>query len=201
MLLWLFAGIPAILLAIWAKSDIRKNPLLDGRILANLGLALGILSVVAAPMLLAGTVMWLIRGLPTEHADRIAHFHLSGAMVESPQGDPFGTLTGQPNSFANLLARLKQARQDDTVKAVIISVDNPELGFAHMEELREEFAAFSASGKKLFAHCEEQLMPMRLYIALAAATHLSVAPTALIDLKGFYGEAPYLKEGLAKIGV
>ncbi len=201
MILWLFAGIPAIFLAIWAKRDIRKNPLLDGRILANLGLALGILSVVASPMLFAAAAMWLINGAHADHADRIAHFHLSGLMVESPRGDPLGTLTGQPNSFADLLARLKHAREDDAVKAVVITVDNPLLAFAQMEELHGELAAFAASGKKLFAHCEEQLMPMRLYIALATATHLSVAPTALIDLRGFYGEAPYLKEGLAKIGV
>ena len=202
LVLWVFAAIPAIILALWAKIDIRRNPLLDGRGLANAGLALGVVGLVAMPVLLSTCSFVLFRGLPSVmHGDRIAHFHLSGELAEGPQDDPMGMLGGQPNSLASLVDRLQQAQDDSAVKAVILTFDGLALNFAHVEELREALAAFSASGKKVFAHCEEPLVPMRLYMALAATDRLSVAPTALIDLKGFYGEEVYLKDGLAKIGV
>lgn len=194
---WIAGAFPAVLFALVAKSDMRKDALLRGRLLANLALLLALVDLVAAPVLLFAVAMYG----PFFGNERIAHFHLSGAYAESPASDPAGMFMGQPATFHSLLKRLHEAKEDRSVKAAIVTVNNLQLKLAEMEELRAALIDFTASGKKLFAYCEEAMIPLPVFMTLAAASRLSVAPTALVDIKGLYGEALYLKEGLAKLGV
>jgi len=45
----------------------------------------------------------------------VAHFHLSGALTETPIEDPFGLVSGEVTSLEDLLRRLEQARNDEAV--------------------------------------------------------------------------------------
>lgn len=205
LVLWVITGIPAIIVASSARKEIRGNPSLRGAWLANLGLALGIAGMVLAPMVIVGGIVAsLIRESlagNTAHGERIAHFALQGMIGESPADDPRGMLTGQADTLKDVVERFRQAREDDDIKAVIVTADSLLLDLSSAEELRREIAACNASGKKVFAYCEDAMIARSAYLVLSAATEFHVVPTASIDLRGLYGEQVHLKDGLAKIGV
>ena len=197
LFLWILGAVPAIVFALLAKADIRRDGLLRGRVLATLGLVLGVLGLVVSPIL-AGAV--LMHG-PSAGKPRVAHFHLGGILNDSPAQDPAGTFMGQPSTLHALLKRVQDAKDDPAVKAAIITVNGLQVHLIEMEELRAALVDFTSSGKKLFAHCEEAMISLPLFATLGSASRLSIAPVTWLDLKGLYGESLYLKDGLAKIGV
>ncbi len=197
LFLWVFGAVPAIIMAVLAKRDSRKNELLRGRALADAALILGVLEILFMPLLLWAV---LVHG-PSSRTERIAHFHLSGTLGESPQADVVGAFMGQPATFHSLFERLKDAKEDAAVKAVILTFNELTIGLPEMEELRAALLDFKSSGKKVYAHCEDQAVTLPLYVTLKAESRVSIAPTVSLDLRGLYTEAMYLKDGLAKIGV
>jgi protease-4 len=138
-------------------------------------------------------------GQETAPAPVIAHFHLSGALTETPVEDPFGFLTGQITSLKDLVRRLDQARRDDAVRAVVLTCDEMSLGFAQLEEVRRALKELTAAGREVFVHTGG--MSAAKYALLCGASHLSAAPGSTIWLTGLYGEALYVKGLLDKIGV
>jgi protease-4 len=195
--LWVFGAVPAIIVALRAKRDLRRDGLLRGRALANTALILGTLDIILAPALL-----WvaLVHG-PLAHTERVAHFHLAGTLTDSPHADAVGAVMGQPSTFHELFKRLKEAKEDAAVKAAVLTLDEVTLQLPETEELRAALLDFESSGKKVLAHCDDQLISLPTYLTLAAASRTSIAPSALLELKGLYREAMYPKDGLAKIGV
>ena len=197
LFLWVFGAVPAIIAALLAKRDFRKGGHLRGQALADAALILGVLEILFMPLLLWAA---LVHG-PSARTERVAHFHLGGTLGESPQADAVGAFMGQPATFHSLFERLKDAKEDPAVKAAILTFDNPTVRLSEMEELRAALLDFESSGKKVFAHCEDQTIQLPLYATLAAASRVSIAPTVSLDLRGLYTEAMYLKDGLARIGV
>jgi len=198
LILGLVGAVAGIVLAILAKRDMRKTPSLRGRALANVALVAGIVLFAVQAFLVYAVVM---PALPGGREERVVHFHLGGTLQESPGGDIFGTLLGQPSTLYSLLKRIKDAKEDPAVKAVVITASNLQIGLSEMEELRAALVDFQSSGKRVHAYCDDQLISMPLYLTLASATRLSVMPMALLNVKGLYAQAIYLKDGLDKIGV
>ncbi len=129
---------------------------------------------------------------------KIAHFHLSGAMSETPREDPFGLSGGKAPSLKRTLERLAKARKDDDVRAIVLTMSSIGLGSAQLEELRDELKKFKAIDKRVFVHVDS--LNTGLYALASAATDLSIVPTADVWLNGFYAEGMYLKHMLTKIG-
>ncbi len=129
---------------------------------------------------------------------RIAHFHLSGQITETPQEDPFGLMAGKATSLKGLLKRLGKARKDESVKAVMLTTSGMAMGAAQVEELRDELNKFRALDKRVFVHVES--LNTWQYALLSAASDLSIVPTADLWLTGMYGEGLYAKDLLDKLG-
>ncbi|NOX54560.1 MAG: signal peptide peptidase SppA, partial [Planctomycetes bacterium] len=98
-----------------------------------------------------------------------------------------------------VLTRMKKARTDDRVKAVVLLLRNAIVGSAQVEELRREIDRLKQSGKKVYAHADR--LTMRSYVLLSGASRLSLVPTADIWITGIYAESPYLRGLLDMIGV
>ena len=126
-------------------------------------------------------------------------FRLHGSLSEtaSDAGSLFGG--SESPSLADLTARLKKAREDSGVKAIVLKVDGFGISTPMAEELRQSLAALRAAGKEVFAHADE--LSMTDYELLSGASHLSVVPTGDVWLTGVYGESPYLRGLLDLLGV
>ncbi len=137
---------------------------------------------------------------PETPKPRIAVFRLAGPVQETPREEifNFGGDTGIP--LQTLVTRMDKAAKDSAVKAVVILLDQPAIGAAQVEELRAAIARLRAAGKDVIAHADT-IGTMGQYVLLSAASHLSVVPTADLWITGVYGEAPYLRRLLEKIGV
>jgi protease-4 len=141
-----------------------------------------------------------VKHVPKPPKPRIAVFRLSGSVQETPREEmfSFGGETGIP--LETLVARLDKAAKDSSVKAVVLLLDQPQVGSAQVEELRQAIARVRSAGKDVIAHADT-IGSLGQYSLLAAASRLSVVPTADLWITGIYGEAPYLRKLLDKLGV
>jgi len=129
----------------------------------------------------------------------IAHFDLSAPMTETPQNMPplFGSRA--PMSLKSVLQRFQKAREDANVKAVLLEVQHATLGLAQIQEVRGALQQFAAVNKPVYIHAD--MLGTGSYTLATAASHIVVTPTGDVWLTGLYGEAPYLKGLLDKMGL
>jgi protease-4 len=134
----------------------------------------------------------------SEPSEKIAHFRL-GALVETPQEMPplFGGEVTE--SLKDFLARLKEARLDQSVKAVVLDLEGARLGFGQLLEVHEALGRFEAVDKDVYIHADS--LSTGTYALATSASHLTLTPTGDLWLTGLYGEAPYLRGLLDKMGV
>ncbi len=136
---------------------------------------------------------------PTEPIKLIAHFKIKGAISETPVAMPplFGG--DPPTSMKSLLQRFEQARKDPNVLAVVIDIEQAALGIGQLEEIHTALRAFASVGKEVYVHADQ--LSLLTYAAASAASHVSITPTGELWLLGLYGEAPYLRGALDKLGI
>jgi protease-4 len=125
-------------------------------------------------------------------------FRLRSTLKESPVDDPFSLSGGKGITLKDLVARLKKAEKDDSVKAVVLLHEAGSIGSAQLEEVRQALAGLRAAGKEIWAHADSP--SMREYALLSGATRLSVVPTGDLAITGLFSEAPYLRGLLDLIG-
>ncbi|MBZ0170760.1 MAG: S49 family peptidase, partial [Phycisphaerales bacterium] len=138
---------------------------------------------------------------PDTHARQsvIAHVDLSKPITEVPQEMPPLFASEMPSSFKDLLVRLRDAREDKNVVAVILNVENAALGLAQMEEVRKSVEKIKAAGKPVYVHADG--IATGEYALASCASDISITPTGDVWLTGIYGESPYLRGMLDKMGV
>ena len=118
------------------------------------------------------------------------------APVENPLpffGGP-APLTVRDHWFA-----LRRASSDNRIKAVLFIVGRSGMGWAKMQQLREDILAFRKSGKPVYAWLQSPTT--REYYVATAADRVFVAPEDMLDVKGLRAEVSYYKNTLDKIGV
>ncbi|MHC4092300.1 MAG: Clp protease/crotonase-like domain-containing protein [Planctomycetota bacterium] len=89
---------------------------------------------------------------------KVAHFHLKGPLLERPQQmDPMSMMFGAPEmvSLKELVERCKKARDDDAVKAVVLTFENPGMGLAQLQEIRQALLQIRAADKEVYAQVED----------------------------------------------
>ncbi|HVA47564.1 MAG TPA: signal peptide peptidase SppA [Pirellulales bacterium] len=129
----------------------------------------------------------------------VAVFRLHGSVVETPHGGGLLSMSEHNVALKDLVARVKKAADDDSVKAVVLSLAGGHLSTSQSEEVRQALSAVRAKGKKIYAHADE--LSMGDYALVSAADRLSVVPTGDLWLTGLYGESPFLRGLLDKLGV
>jgi protease-4 len=128
----------------------------------------------------------------------LAVFRLSGPISETSEDELFSFAT-EGVALKDLVSRIKKAGNDPAVKAVVLLGEGTEAGTAQTEEIRQAIAQVRAQGKEVYAHADS--LSMRQYLLFSGASRLSVVPTADLWVTGLYGEAPYLRGLLDKLGV
>jgi protease-4 len=136
---------------------------------------------------------------PAPPRPKIAVFRLAGDVTELPPDETFSFTAVGGTSLRDLVERMKKAEDDASVKAVVFLHEGGSVGAGQAEELRGAMAELRARGKEIYAHADS--LSMREYVLLSGASRLSVVPTADLWITGLFGEAPYLRGLLDKIGV
>lgn len=131
----------------------------------------------------------------------VAVFKIKGPLAEAPAQMNLGEIFGEaaPMNMFDLLERLREARTDKNVQAVIFDVEEAMLGMAQIQELRAQFEALKATEKDVLIYCET-LTPGKLVLG-SAASELWLLPSGDVDVRGIYGESSYYKNMLDNIKV
>lgn len=134
----------------------------------------------------------------SEPAKTIAYFKIKGQLAETPVAMP--PLFGEkpPTSLKGLLERFKEARLDDNVVAVVVDFQQAALGMAQLGEVHDSLRQFEAVDKEVYLHADS--LTTGTYALATAASHISLVPTGMVWLTGFYGESPYVRGLLDKLG-
>jgi len=128
---------------------------------------------------------------------QIALFQLSDEILERPMGVDLGFTLEPAETLYDLLHRLALARKDPNVKAVVLTFEEPIMGWAQMQELRSAVAELGKAGKDV--HCYLEEVSGGTYQLASAGSRVCIAPGGQIDLTGLHVETPYFKGLLDKI--
>jgi protease IV len=117
----------------------------------------------------------------------------SGEILDGRQ--PPGTIGGE--STADLL---REARFDNTVKAVVLRVDSPGGSMFASEQILREVQALRKAGKPVVVSMSTYAASGGYYIA-AAANQIFASPTTLTGSIGVFSIVPTFQRTLEKLGV
>lgn len=142
-------------------------------------------------------------GRPLPAADdwttaHLAHIKLTGDPAENPvQSEPFFGLGGE--NLKSKLDRIKKARQDAGVQALLLEIDDLGVGWGKTEELRHAILDFRKTGKKAYAYLPSA--DTREYLLAASCDEIIVPDPGWVMLTGIRAEVSFFKDFLDKIGV
>jgi protease-4 len=110
-------------------------------------------------------------------------------------------LTGDigPRQLVAIVMKLRAARRDDHVKAVLVALDGAGGGMATLQEIRDELVRVRAAGKKTFAYMVSATG--RDYWVASACDKIYVDPGGGIRLLGMAGTTLYFKGAFDQLGV
>ncbi|MBS0387145.1 MAG: signal peptide peptidase SppA [Proteobacteria bacterium] len=133
-----------------------------------------------------------------EHAHRgaataVAVIMASGEMYDGNQ--PAGTIGGLSTA-----ALLRQARQDDAVKAVVLRIDSPGGSVLAAEQIYREVQLLRAAGKPVIASLGDVAASGGYYIA-APADEIYASANTITGSIGVFTTIPTFDRALTKLGV
>ncbi|MDP5254707.1 MULTISPECIES: signal peptide peptidase SppA [unclassified Vibrio] len=130
---------------------------------------------------------------PTPHSKRVAVIVASGAIVDGTQ--PAGQVGG--DTLAN---RLRKAKNDDDIKAVVLRVDSPGGSAFASEVIRNEILALKQAGKPVVVSMSSLAASGGYWISMSA-DKIIAQPTTLTGSIGIFSVITTFEKGLNKLGV
>jgi protease-4 len=128
----------------------------------------------------------------------IAHVKLSGSLDEKPPlVDPLIGSIGE--TFREKLDRIKKAKNDANVHALLLEIDGLAVNWGKVNELTRAIQDFRKSGKKVFAYVESG--STRDYAVGLACDEVALPPVGMLLLTGARIEVTFFKPLLEKLGV
>ena len=129
---------------------------------------------------------------------RIAVIELEGVITGEAEGGLFGP--GE-SPVERVRKRLRQAAEDERVKAVVLALDTPGGGVTASDELHYEVKKLREAGKPVVVHMGDLCASGGMYIA-AAADHLIASPTTIAGSIGvIFGHLDASELLAGKLGV
>ncbi|MGL5784399.1 MAG: signal peptide peptidase SppA [Alphaproteobacteria bacterium] len=164
-------------------------------------LVVGLCATLGFVMLLGVLGFWIFRSMVQPRfalqETNVLELSLKGDFMEGVAQSPLQQLLeGGKASFYQTLAVLEHASKDPHIPGLFITLDNPGLGLAQIQELRAVFKTFRKNGKfvHMYAQSFGELSPAApLYYLASAADHISIQPLGMICITGLSIETPFLK--------
>lgn len=130
---------------------------------------------------------------PLDKRPQVAVVVAEGEITYGEQ--PAGRIGGESTS-----ALLREARDDDDVKAVVLRVDSPGGGVYPSEQIRREVAALKAAGKPVVVSMGDLAASGGYWISMNA-DRIYADPSTITGSIGIFGMIPNVTRTLDKIGV
>lgn len=151
---------------------------------------------------LLAVVAFFVCFFPVSAADKtvvsLAHIRLTGQLDESPVGtDPLFGVSGE--NFKTKLDRIRKAREDASIQALYLQIDELRVGWGKIDELRSAIAEFRKAGKKTYAYLESG--GGKEYVLATACDEVLLPESGWLMLTGLRAEVTFYKDLLSKIGI
>ena len=102
-------------------------------------------------------------------------------------------------SLETIRERLRRISADGRLRGVVLRVRNLGAGWAALEELRRELAAFKERGGRVVAYLMEA--DSRSYYLACAADEILATPLTTIDVIGLRAQVNFLRDALNRVGL
>ena len=128
-------------------------------------------------------------------------FKLEGLLPEKqPPELPLPFFASQnPMTVRDAWEGFRKAAADSRIKGILFEPRGLLIGWARLQEIRDEILAFKKSGKPIVSFLRAP--GTREYYLASATDRIYLAPEDSLDLKGLRMETVYLKNTLDKVGV
>lgn len=164
-----------------------------------------VIAILLAGVLLAGCFGILLayslyKAGPAVASDTVLEYRLSGEIGDTPSSNnTIKLFTDVPNSLLSITEGIKRAKKDGRIKALLLIIQDPQVGYAKTEELRDALKDFRSSGKPVYVYMERG-SDIDYYLA-TAADKIYLSPTGDLDVKGFAASATFLKGFFEKLKI
>jgi protease-4 len=105
----------------------------------------------------------------------------------------------QPLTVAETWQMLRNAAADSRIKALVLEPRGLSVGWAKLEEIRDDILTFKKSGKPVYAYLRGA--GAHEYYVASAADRVFMSPEDELDVKGLRAELMFVKNTLDKLGV
>ncbi|GBD35708.1 Protease 4 [bacterium HR36] len=129
---------------------------------------------------------------------RIAVVRLGGNLEETPTA-PDPLLGIQPENLKTRLDRIERAARDRQVQALLLQIDELDIGWGRVAELRHAIQEFRRSGKPCLAYLESG--GLSEYLVAAACDEIVMPASGMLFIAGLRMQMLFYKDLLDKIGV
>lgn len=150
-------------------------------------------------LLLVGIVASKTKEIPKVEAGTVLVQSIDGALPEYAQPGGIPGIGGTPMTHTALLENLEKARRDKRIRAIVLKLGAPAIGFAKMEEVRSRIQDLRRAGKPVIGYAE-YLSNRSLYLG-SACDSLYLMRNGYVGLHGFASERQFLKGTLEKLGI
>jgi protease IV len=127
---------------------------------------------------------------------RFLKIHINEAISEINTEMLFGK---KEITFYDLLTAIRTAKEDESIVGIILQIDNAALGFAQIQELREELKIYRKEAKTVSAILNA--IGNKEYYLASACDKIYFNPANLFAITGLKAEVFFFKEGLDKLGI
>jgi protease-4 len=167
-----------------------------------LGALVGVLLTIVCLVVLVAVVLKMASGRKPSIPDNgVLVLNLEGDIPEVPAVDveiPLLQAQASP-TVRDLWTAIHAAASDSRIKAIALKPHNLSIGWAKLQELRENLTDFKRSGKPVYAYL--QTPGMHEYYLASVADRIYVSPDDYLRVKGFRVESTFIKGTLDKLGI
>jgi protease IV len=167
-----------------------------------LGALVGVLLTIVCLVVFVAVALKIASGRkPSIPSNGVLVLNLDGDIPEVPAVDveiPLLQAQASP-TIRDLWTTLHAAASDSRIKAIALKPHNLSIGWAKLQELREDLTDFKRSGKPVYAYL--QTPGMHEYFLASVADRIYVSPDDYLRVKGFRVESTFIKGTLDKLGI
>ena len=119
----------------------------------------------------------------------VAHIEITGGYTEGSGGG--GIFSEVVETLSDVMGRLKKAAGDESLDAVVLHINGPQIGWAKLNELRTAVGKIRQKGRKVYAWLEGA--DTKDYLLASACDQIVIPESGMIMLPGLRAEISFYK--------